>query len=128
VTTTVKDYDLTETGKLMRGVLVVRPFHCLRPTHPSSSDPWLAPTTQGIGFMGFLHIYMKYTQPLFIQAIMTLKGVLECVISPDPLSTPSGARTRHAYPTRPAFLFLSRAQIETRHAPLVWQESRRRPR
>jgi len=53
VTTTVKDYDLTETGKLMRGVLV------------------------GIGFMGFLHIYMKYTQPLFIQAIMTLKGVLE---------------------------------------------------
>jgi hypothetical protein len=32
---------------------------------------------QGIAFMGFLHVYMKYTQPLFIQAIMTLKGVLE---------------------------------------------------
>lgn len=29
--------------------------------------------------MGFLHLYMGYTQPLFIQAIMTLKGVFECV-------------------------------------------------
>ncbi|KAJ9115640.1 hypothetical protein QFC20_000967 [Naganishia adeliensis] len=53
VTTTVKDYDLAETGKLMRGLLI------------------------GIAFMGFLHVYMGYTQPLFIQAIMTLKGVFE---------------------------------------------------
>lgn len=30
--------------------------------------------------MGFLHVYMGYTQPLFIQAIMTLKGVFECVV------------------------------------------------
>jgi hypothetical protein len=29
--------------------------------------------------MGFLHVYMKYTQPLFIQAIMTIKGALEYV-------------------------------------------------
>ncbi|GFZ43292.1 Inorganic phosphate transport protein PHO88 [Saitozyma sp. JCM 24511] len=45
VTTTVKDYDLVETGKAMRGL--------------------------------FMHGYLKYTQPLFIQGIMTLKGVLE---------------------------------------------------
>ncbi|KAJ9127830.1 hypothetical protein QFC24_000114 [Naganishia onofrii] len=53
VTTTVKDYDLAETGKLMRGLFI------------------------GIAFMGFLHVYMGYTQPLFIQAIMTIKGVFE---------------------------------------------------
>ncbi|KAJ9108781.1 hypothetical protein QFC21_000101 [Naganishia friedmannii] len=53
VTTTVKDYDLAETGKLMRGLFI------------------------GIAFMGFLHVYMGYTQPLFIQAIMTVKGVFE---------------------------------------------------
>lgn len=53
VTTTVRDYDLSETSKLIRGLLI------------------------GIAFMGFLHVYMKYTQPLFIQAIMTVKGVLE---------------------------------------------------
>ena len=35
--------------------------------------------SQGVAFMCFLHLYMGYTQPLFIQAIMTLKGVLECV-------------------------------------------------
>lgn len=33
--------------------------------------------------MCFLHLYMGYTQPLFIQAIMTLKGVLECVLPPN---------------------------------------------
>ncbi|GHJ85755.1 hypothetical protein NliqN6_2157 [Naganishia liquefaciens] len=53
VTTTVKDYDLSETGKAMRGLFM------------------------GVAFMCFLHLYMGYTQPLFIQAIMTLKGVLE---------------------------------------------------
>ncbi|KAG7531624.1 hypothetical protein FFLO_04208 [Filobasidium floriforme] len=53
VTTTVRDYDLQETSKAMKGLFT------------------------GIAFMGFLHVYMKYTQPLFIQAIMTIKGVLE---------------------------------------------------
>jgi len=53
VTTTVKDYDLSETGKLIRGLFI------------------------GIAFMGFLHVYMKYTQPLLLQGIMTLKGVFE---------------------------------------------------
>lgn len=28
-------------------------------------------------FLSFLHLYMKYTQPLFIQSIMTLKGLYE---------------------------------------------------
>jgi len=53
VTTTVKDYDLSETGKAMRSLFF------------------------GIAFMGFLHGYMKYTQPLMIQGVMTIKGVLE---------------------------------------------------
>ncbi len=42
--------------------------------------------------MGFLHIYMKYTQPLFIQAIMTVKGVLEFVYS-TPFLVPDDALT-----------------------------------
>jgi hypothetical protein len=32
---------------------------------------------QGIAFMLFLHGYMKYTQPLFIQGLMTIKSTLE---------------------------------------------------
>ncbi|KAJ7777439.1 inorganic phosphate transporter [Mycena metata] len=55
VTTTVRDYDLSETSKLLRSVYM------------------------GIAMMGFLHGYMGYTQPLFVQAIMGLKGVYEAV-------------------------------------------------
>jgi len=53
VTTTVRDYDLAETTKLVRGAYM------------------------GIAMMGFLHIYMKFTQPLFIQALMGLKGLYD---------------------------------------------------
>jgi hypothetical protein len=73
VTTTVKDYDLAETGKLMRGLFIV----CLE-SHVRLSKVGTNPLIlQGIAFMGFLHVYMGYTQPLFIQAIMTIKGVFE---------------------------------------------------
>ncbi|KAJ7132167.1 inorganic phosphate transporter [Mycena epipterygia] len=55
VTTTVRDYDLSETSKLLRSVYM------------------------GIAMMGFLHGYMKFTQPLFVQGIMGLKGLYEAV-------------------------------------------------
>ena len=53
VTTTVRDYDLQETSKLIRGVYM------------------------GVLMMGFLHGYMKYTQPLSIQGLMGLKNLIE---------------------------------------------------
>ena len=31
----------------------------------------------GVAMMGFMHIYMKYTNPLLIQSILPLKGALE---------------------------------------------------
>jgi len=53
VTTTVRDYDLTETSKLLRAAYM------------------------GIAMMAFMHIYLKYTQPLFIQALMGLKSLYD---------------------------------------------------
>ncbi|KAF8476497.1 inorganic phosphate transporter Pho88 [Gautieria morchelliformis] len=53
VTTTNRDYDLGEVSKLLKGVYM------------------------GVAMMGFLHIYMKYTQPLFVQALMGLKNLYE---------------------------------------------------
>jgi len=53
VTTTVRDYDLSETSKLLRSAYF------------------------GIAMMAFFHIYMKYTQPLFIQALMGLKNLYD---------------------------------------------------
>jgi len=53
VTTTVKDYDLGEVSKGVKGVYT------------------------GLAMMTFLHLYLKYTQPLFIQAIMALKNLYD---------------------------------------------------
>jgi len=53
VTTTVREYDLGEVSKLLRGVYI------------------------GIAMMSFMHLYMKYTQPLFIQALMGIKALAE---------------------------------------------------
>jgi len=53
VTTTVRDYDLAEVSKLLRAVYM------------------------GVLMMVFLHGYMKFTQPLFIQSLMALKGLYD---------------------------------------------------
>ncbi|GAW04218.1 inorganic phosphate transporter [Lentinula edodes] len=53
VTTTVRDYDLAEVSKLLRAVYM------------------------GILMMAFLHGYMQFTQPLFIQSLMGLKGLYD---------------------------------------------------
>ncbi|CAG7849620.1 Inorganic phosphate transport protein PHO88 AltName: Full=Phosphate metabolism protein PHO88 [Serendipita indica DSM 11827] len=53
VVTTNRDYDLEETSKLLRAVYM------------------------GVAMMGFMHFYMKFTQPLFIQGLMGIKNLLE---------------------------------------------------
>jgi len=53
VTTTIRDYDLSETSKLLRSSLF------------------------GILMMCGLHGYMRYTQPLFVQGIMGLKNLYD---------------------------------------------------
>ncbi|KAF7309565.1 Inorganic phosphate transport PHO88 [Mycena indigotica] len=53
VNTTVRDYDLLETSKLLRSVYM------------------------GMAMMGFMHGYMKFTQPLFVQAIMAIKSLYD---------------------------------------------------
>ncbi|PPR08229.1 hypothetical protein CVT24_001305 [Panaeolus cyanescens] len=53
VTTTVRDYDLSETSKALRSVYM------------------------GILMMGVMHLYFKFTQPLFIQALMGLKNLYD---------------------------------------------------
>ncbi|PPQ72480.1 hypothetical protein CVT26_003602 [Gymnopilus dilepis] len=53
VTTTVRDYDLAETSKLLRSAYM------------------------GIAMMAVMHIYFKFTQPLFIQSLMGLKTLYD---------------------------------------------------
>jgi len=56
VVTTYRDYDLEETSKLLRAIYM------------------------GLAMMLFLHFYMKFTQPLFIQGLMGLKGLYEAKV------------------------------------------------
>ncbi|PPQ91296.1 hypothetical protein CVT25_006241 [Psilocybe cyanescens] len=53
VTTTVRDYDLSETSKLLRSAYM------------------------GIAMMAVMHIYFKFTQPLFVQALMGMKNLYD---------------------------------------------------
>jgi len=53
VTTTVKEYDLSETAKTLRGVYI------------------------GVAMLAVMHFYFKFTQPLFVQSITGLKAVYE---------------------------------------------------
>ncbi|KIK02194.1 hypothetical protein K443DRAFT_677834 [Laccaria amethystina LaAM-08-1] len=53
VTTTVRDYDLSETSKLLRSVYL------------------------SIAMMAVMHLYFNFTQPLFIQALMGIKGLYD---------------------------------------------------
>lgn len=53
VTTTVQAYDLTQLKAAFKSQLM------------------------GVGMMGVMHLYFKYTNPLLVQSIIPLKGALE---------------------------------------------------
>lgn len=53
VVTTTQDYDKQQLRSLLKGQLM------------------------GVGMMAFMHIYMKYTNPLVIQSIIPVKSALE---------------------------------------------------
>ena len=53
VATTVKNYDLAQLRSLYKGQLM------------------------GVGMMAFMHLYLKYTNPLLIQSVIPLKSAFE---------------------------------------------------
>ncbi|ODQ78027.1 hypothetical protein BABINDRAFT_40280 [Babjeviella inositovora NRRL Y-12698] len=56
IVTTVKDYDLKQIQSSIKGVFT------------------------GLAMMGFMHLYMKYTNPLLMQSISPVKSALESQI------------------------------------------------
>ena len=53
VTTTIQEYDTSQLKSLFKAQLM------------------------GVGMMGVMHLYFKYTNPLLIQSIIPLKGAFE---------------------------------------------------
>lgn len=84
ITTTNRDYDLGETSKAVRGVLIGIAIVRLRALPPS-----LLPANRNRchSQMGVMHLYMKYTQPLFMQGILPLKALYESKVRPFASST-----------------------------------------
>ncbi|GMM35666.1 Snd3 protein [Saccharomycopsis crataegensis] len=56
VTTTVKQYDIGQINQCIKGVFT------------------------GLAMTGFMHLYMKYTNPLLMQSLSPLKGAVEANI------------------------------------------------
>ena len=75
MTTTVRDYDLAETSKLVR-VHSPAPFLSVRHAILRVRIQIKGVFTS-VAMMAFLHIYLKYSQPLFVQAIMAFKSLYE---------------------------------------------------
>lgn len=53
VTTTIQEYDQSQLSAAYKGQLM------------------------GVGMMAFMHVYMRYTNPLLIQSIIPVKGAFE---------------------------------------------------
>jgi hypothetical protein len=53
VTTTIQEYDQNQLSAAYKGQLM------------------------GVGMMAFMHLYLKYTNPLLIQSIIPVKGAFE---------------------------------------------------
>jgi len=86
VTTTNRDYDLAETSKAIRSVLMGCLFVRRAPA-PFGLSCVLRACTRlirscGRAQMAGMHLYMKYTQPLFIQGIMPLKALYDSKVRP----------------------------------------------
>ena len=82
----MKDYDLDQTGKAIKGLFTGIAFMCFLVSPSFPPNYITVQTTQTTranrrtndrSQIDSQHGYMKYTQPLFIQGLMTLKGVLE---------------------------------------------------
>ena len=72
ITTTVRDYDLSETSKLVRSSIHYYSF-----VHTFNISLQLRSSYMGIAMMAVMHLYFHFTQPLFIQSLMGFKGLYD---------------------------------------------------
>jgi hypothetical protein len=76
----VRDYDLAETSKLVRvhyPALLSSVDHAILLVHCLYAGTQIKGVFTSVAMMAFLHLYLKYSQPLFVQAIMAFKSLYE---------------------------------------------------
>mmetsp|Transcript_3418 Transcript_3418/g.3324 ORF Transcript_3418/g.3324 Transcript_3418/m.3324 type:complete len:193 (-) Transcript_3418:82-660(-) len=92
VVTTVREYDLKQVNSQIRSVFT------------------------SLAMMGFMHIYMKYTNPLVMQSISSVKSALEAnIVKIHLFGTPASGDLKRPFKAAPGFLqALSGAQQDVK--------------
>ncbi|KAK6198609.1 inorganic phosphate transporter Pho88 [Scheffersomyces amazonensis] len=81
VVTTVKEYDLQQVNTQIKGIF------------------------SGLAMMGFMHIYLKYTNPLFMQSISGIKSALESnIVKIHLFGSPATGDLKRPFKAAPGFL------------------------
>ena len=81
VVTTVKQYDLQQVDSLVKSVFT------------------------SLAMMGFMHIYMKYTNPLVMQSISSVKSALEAnIVKIHLFGTPASGELKRPFKAAPGFM------------------------
>ncbi|EGW33797.1 uncharacterized protein SPAPADRAFT_59151 [Spathaspora passalidarum NRRL Y-27907] len=81
VVTTVKEYDLQQVNTQVKGMFT------------------------GLAMMAFMHLYMKYTNPLFMQLISTVKSALESnIVKIHLFGAPASGDLKRPFKAAPGFM------------------------
>lgn len=89
VTTTVKEYDLQQIQSSIRGVF------------------------SGIAMVAFMHLYMKYTNPLLIQSILPVKSALESnIVKIHLFNVPASGDLKRPFKTASLFGGAGEAKVD----------------
>ncbi|KAG0683066.1 phosphate transporter (Pho88) [Pichia californica] len=81
VTTTVKDYDLKQIDSAIKGVFT------------------------GLAMTGFMHLYMKFANPLVMQSVSPIKGALETnIVKIHLFNTPATGDLKRPFKAAPSLL------------------------
>ena len=81
VVTTVKQYDLQQVDSLVKSVFT------------------------SLAMMGFMHIYMKYTNPLVMQSVSSVKSALEAnIVKIHLFGTPASGELKRPFKAAPGFM------------------------
>lgn len=81
VVTTVKEYDLKQVDTQIKGIF------------------------QSLAMMGFMHLYLKYTNPLVMQSISGIKGALESnIVQIHLFGTPATGDLKRPFKSAPGLL------------------------
>ncbi|KAI5959295.1 PHO88 [Candida pseudojiufengensis] len=81
VVTTVKEYDLQQVNSQIKGIFT------------------------GLAMMGFMHIYMQYTNPLVMQSVSGIKSALESnIVKIHLYGTPATGDLKRPFKSAPGFL------------------------